>query len=335
LENPVSDITLTLACTMTDRSRPLFDGRVTVPGCRLVMMPGEADDIFRRALRHQEFEVTELSMASHIVTTARGDNPYVAIPVFLSRAFRHSAVYIRTDRGIAGPADLRGKTIGLREYQQTMALWVRGLLRDGHGIKATDMRWRTGGLEAPGGGERIAIDLPAELDLKQVGPAETINGLFAAGEIDAVISGQPPSCFLRKSAPVERLFPSYRDAEIDYFRRTGFFPIMHCIAVRKDVARAYPWLPLELFRAFAKAKALAFADFRASNILRVSLPWVADHYRETEAIMGANPWPYGFKANLDELRAMLDYAASDGLTSKALDPAELFAPNTLDAMDAG
>ena len=133
---------------------------------------------------------------------------------------------------------------------------------------------------------------------------------------------------------MDRLFPNHREAEVDYFRRTGFFPIMHCIAVRKDVASAYPWLPLELFRAFAKAKALAFADFSASNILRVSLPWVTDHLKETEAIMGSNPWPYGFKANGDELRAMLDYAASDGLISKTLDPAELFAPSTLDAVDS-
>ena len=330
----MSDITLTLACTVSDRSRPLFDGRVTVPGCRLVMLPGESDDIFRRSLRDREFEVTELSMASHIVTTARGDSPYLAVPVFLSRAFRHSAIYIRTDRGIARPADLRGKTIGLREYQQTMALWVRGMVRDSHGIAAKDVRWRTGGLESPGGGERIALDLPPDLDLRQVGPDETINRLFAAGALDAVISGQPPSCFVRKSAPVDRLFPNHREAEIDYFRRTGFFPIMHCIAVRKDVASAYPWLPLELFRAFAKAKALAFADFRASNILRVSLPWIADHYRETEAIMGSNPWPYGFKANHDELRAMVDYATSDGLIAKAIHPAELFAPSTLDAVDS-
>jgi 4,5-dihydroxyphthalate decarboxylase len=273
-------------------------------------------------------------MASHIVTTARGDSPYTAVPVFLSRSFRHSALYVRTDRGIAGPADLRGKTIGLREYQQTMALWIRGLLRDAHGIDAREMRWRTGGLERPGGGERIAIDHPAEIDLKQVGPTDTINGLFAAGELDAVISGQPPSCFTKETAPVARLFPDYPAAEIAYHRSTGFFPIMHCIAIRKDVARAYPWLPLELFRAFAKAKALAFADFRASNILRVSLPWVADHYKETQVIMGSNPWPYGFKANRDELRAMVDYAASDGLISKAIDPAELFAPSTLDAMDS-
>jgi 4,5-dihydroxyphthalate decarboxylase len=329
----MAEVSLTLACTVSDRSRPILDGRVAVPGCRLTMLPGEADDIFRRALRDRAFEITELSMASHIVTTARGDSPYTAVPVFLSRAFRHSAVYVRTDRGIASPADLRGKTIGLREYQQTMALWVRGLLRDAHGIDAREMRWRTGGLERPGGGERIAIELPADIDLKQVGPTDTINGLFAAGEFDAMISGQPPSCFANKTAPVARLFPDYRAAEIAYHRSTGFFPIMHCIAIRKDVARAYPWLPVELFRAFAKAKALAFADLQASNILRVSLPWIAAEYEETRAIMGPNPWPYGFAANLKELSAMLDYAASDGLVARKLNPAELFDPSTLDTLD--
>jgi 4,5-dihydroxyphthalate decarboxylase len=329
----MGEISLTLACTVSDRSRPILDGRVMIPGCRLITLPGESDDIFRRALRDRAFEITELSMASHIVTTARGDSPYVAVPVFLSRAFRHSAMYIRTDRSIAGPADLRGKTIGLREYQQTMALWIRGLLRDAHGIDAREIRWRTGGLERPGGGERIAIDLPPDIDLKQVGPADTINDLFAAGELDAVVSGQPPSCFTKGTAPVARLFPDYRNAEIAYHRSTGFFPIMHCIAIRKDVVSAYPWLAVELFRAFAKAKALAMADLQASNILRVSLPWVAVEYETARSLMGANFWPYGFKANVEELGAMLDYAASDGLISRRLDPAELFDPSTLDALD--
>jgi 4,5-dihydroxyphthalate decarboxylase len=169
--------------------------------------------------------------------------------------------------------------------------------------------------------------------VKQVGATDTINGLFATGELDAVISGQPPSCFANKTAPVARLFPDYRTAEIAYYRSTGFFPIMHCIAIRKDVARAYPWLPVELFRAFAKAKALAFADLQASNILRVSLPWIATEYEETRAIMGSNLWPYGFAANLKELSAMLDYAASDGLIARKLDPAELFDQSTLDALD--
>ncbi|MDQ4137205.1 MAG: ABC transporter substrate-binding protein [Pseudomonadota bacterium] len=329
----MAEISLTLACTVSDRSRPILDGRITIPGCRLVTLPGESDDIFRRALRDRAFDITELSMASHIVTTARGDNPYIAIPVFLSRAFRHSAIYIRTDRGVATAADLRGRTIGLREYQQTLALWIRGLLRDGHGIAAREMRWRTGGLERPGGGERIAIDLPADLDLKQVGPGDTINGLFAAGELDAVISGQPPSCFTKKTAPVARLFPDYREAEAAYHKSTGFFPIMHCVAIRKDVAAAHPWVAVELFRAFAKAKAIAMADLQASNILRVSLPWVAAEYESTQNLMGANFWPYGFKANVKELGAMIDYAASDGLIARKLDPAELFEPSTLGEAD--
>jgi 4,5-dihydroxyphthalate decarboxylase len=332
-EEIMAEISLTLACTVSDRSRPILDGRITIPGCRLITLPGESDDIFRRALRDRAFEITELSMASHIVTTARGDSPYIAVPVFLSRSFRHSAIYIRTDRGIASPADLRGKTIGLREYQQTLALWIRGLLRDAHGVDAREIRWRTGGLERPGGGERIAIDLPADIDLKQVGAADTLNGLLAAGDLDAVISGQPPSCFTKKTAPVARLFPDYREAEIAYHKSTGFFPIMHVIAIRKDVASAHPWLAVELFRAFAKAKALAMPDLQASNILRVSLPWVAVEYENTQAVMGANYWPYGFKANVKELAAMLDYAASDGLIARKLDPAELFDPTTLDALD--
>src|ERR687894_734429 len=163
---------LTLACAATDRTRPLMDGRVTVPGVDFTFLPGEPEDIFRRALRDKAFDVTELSMGSHIVTTARGDSPYVGIPVFLSRAFRHSAIYIRTDRGIRTAADLAGRTIGLPEYQQTAALWVRGILREQYGVDTRAIAWRTGG-------ERIAITLPEGFDVRPLG--EDLPGALAAG----------------------------------------------------------------------------------------------------------------------------------------------------------
>lgn len=329
----MADITLTLACHQSDRTRPILSGQIKVPGCNLVMLPGEPEDIFRRALRDKCFDITELSMGSHIVTTARGDAPYIGVPVFPSRAFRHSAIYVRTDRGITRPEDLKGKRIGLPDYQQTAGMWVRGILGDQHGVGAGEVAWRTGGQEQPGSGERIALTLPPGLDVKPIGPGETLNGLLAAGELDGIISPRPPSCMTNKSAPVDRLFPDFRQAEIAYHKATGFFPIMHCIAVRKDVAEANPWLPLELFRAFAKAKAQALSELALINVLRVSLPWAATHYEETRAVMGANPWKYGLKENADEITAMTRYAAGDGLAARVVEPAELFHPSTHDVSD--
>ena len=325
----MTDITLSLACTVSDRTRPILDGHVRVPGCSLVPLPGEPEEIFRRALRDRAFDISELSMGSHIVTTARGDSHHVGVPVFPSRAFRHSGIFIRTDRGIARPEDLKGRRIGLPEYQQTAAMWVRGILADRHGVSAEDATWVVGSQEQAGGTERVAVTLPDRIRIERIGPAETLNGLLAAGDIDAIVTPRPPSCFTARSAPVDRLFPDYPSAEAEYFRATGFFPIMHCLAVRRDVAEAHPWLPVELFRAFSRAKAGALAELQLVNVLRVSLPWVAAHFEATRAVLGPNPWPYGFAANRDEIGAMTRYASADGLAARVVDPAELFHPSTL------
>lgn len=322
-------LTLSLACTLSDRTRPVLDGRVPVPGVTFLALPGEPEDIFRRALRDKAFQVTELSMGSHIVTTARGDSPYVGVPVFLSRAFRHSAIYVRTDRGIRGAADLAGRRIGLPEFQQTAALWVRGMLREHYGVDTAGIAWRTGGLEETGGSERVALQLPPHLDVRPIGPRETLNGLLAAGELDAIVAPRPPSCYTARSAPVDRLYPNYRQEEEAYHRATGFFPIMHCLAVRKDVAAEHPWLPLELFRAFSRAREMSLEELSRVNVLRVSLPWIAAEYEAQAAAMGGDPWPYGFRRNRDEVAAMIRYAVQDGLAAQPIPPEALFHPSTL------
>jgi len=326
----LSDLALTLACVATDRSRPILDGRVAIPGVDFTFSPGEPEAIFKRALREQPWDVTEMSMSSHITVTARGDAHYVGIPVFLSRAFRHSGIYVRSDRGIDRPEDLKGRTIGLPEYQQTAALWVRGILRDLHGIGVRDVKWRIGGVEQTGQGERIKLDLPADIDVTAIGPDETLNGLLAAGEIDAIVSPRPPSSLADTNVPVARLFPDYRAAEIDYHKRTGFFPIMHCLAIRRSLAEEHPDLPSALFRAFVQARNMALDELGMINVLRVSLPWVASALADTRAVMGADIWPYGFARNRDELAAMTRYAHEDGLTAKWLEPEALFHPATLD-----
>jgi 4,5-dihydroxyphthalate decarboxylase len=316
----VTRLSLTLACTASDRTRPILDGRVSVPGVDFVMLPGEPEDIFRRALRDRAFDVSELSMGSHIVTTARGDSAYAGVPVFPSRAFRHSAVYVRTDRGISGPADLAGRTIGLPEYQQTAALWVRGVLREHYGVDTRGVAWRTGG-------ERVPIALPGGLDVRPLG--EDLPAALAAGRLDALIAPRPPAAFEDGSAPVARLWPDYRAEEIAWRRATGFFPIMHCIAVRRDVAERHPWLPVELFRAFVRARDMALAELRLVNVLRVSMPWAAAAFEEQAAIMGGDPWPYGFARNRDEIAAMVRFAVTDGLAVEAIPPEALFHPSTL------
>jgi 4,5-dihydroxyphthalate decarboxylase len=319
-------IELTVACTLTDRTAPILDGRIPIEGCRVIPMgSSDAQEIFRRALKDAAFDVAEMSMSTHIVMSARSDYPYVALPVFLSRAFRHSSIYIRSDRGIDGPQQLSGRRIGLEQFQQTIALWVRGILGDVYGVKASSIEWISGGLEKAGGGERVPLSLPPEIRLRQAPDGESLNGMLQRGDLDAVISTRPPSCFTAGHERVTRLFPDYRSAEVAYFRQTGNFPIMHCLLLRRSLAEEHPWLAASIYAAFSRAKAEALADLAAKNYLRVSLPWAAEELESTSQLMGSRMWDYGLATNRQELSDMLRYALSDGLIARPVQPEDLFA----------
>ena len=324
----MSKLKLSLACTQTDRSAPILDGRIPIEGCEIIPLPGQTQDIFRRTLSEQAFDIAEMSMCSQIVQASRQDENYVAIPVFLSRAFRHSSIYIRSDRGIERPEDLAGKTIGLEQYQQTVALWVRGILADQHGVRTQDVQWRNGGLDQPGGGERLALKLPADIRLEAIPKGETLNAMLAKGHLDALIATRPPACFTDRLPNVARLFPDYKQAEISYFQQSGAFPIMHCLVIRRSIVDAHPWLPTEVFKAFVKAKAYALKELTLMNIPRITLAWIAEDAAETRAILGDNMWSYGLRESRHELETMLRYSLNDGLISEAMSPEQLFHPST-------
>jgi 4,5-dihydroxyphthalate decarboxylase len=324
----MTKLKLSLACTQTDRAAPLLDGRIAIEGCEVIPLPGQTQDIFRRVLDDQAFDIAEMSMASHIIQVDRAASDYVAIPVFLSRSFRHSAIYIRTDRGITRPEDLAGRTIGIEQYQQTVGLWVRGILGDEHGVRTQDVNWMNGGLEQPGGGERIALNLPESIRLSAIPKGQTLNNMLVDGELDAVIGSRPPSSFEGGHPKVARLFADYRTAETAYFQRTKAFPIMHCVVIRRSLVDAHPWLPVEVLRAFVKAKAYALKELTLYNIPRVSLAWIANDFAETQRVLGDRMWAYGFKESRHEIEAMLRYASNDGLTTRALMPEDIFHPST-------
>jgi 4,5-dihydroxyphthalate decarboxylase len=290
---------------------------------------GEPEDLFARALRREEFDVTELSLSSYLIVTGRGTSPYVAVPAFPSRAFRHSAVYVRTDRGIERPEDLAGTTVGTPEFQQTAGLWVRGILADRHGVPPSAIRWRTGGLEAPGATERIGIEVREGIEVEPIGPADTLNGMLLDGRLDALVSPRPPSSFEAGDPLVRRLWPDFREEERRFFRETGLFPIMHVIAVRRELAEREPWLPASVYRAFTEAKRLAIADLERTNFMRVTLPWVPlDDVRE---LMGEDYWPYGVAPNRAALEAAIRWSHAEGLSARAPSLAELFHPSTSEA----
>lgn len=319
---------ISFGCTVSDRTRPLLEGRVAIEGCELERITGEPEDLFARALRNEEFDVTELSLSSYLVVLGDRTSPYLAVPAFPSRAFRHSAVYVRTDRGIDRPEDLVGMTVGVPEFQQTAALWVRGILADRHGVSPSAIRWRTGGLERPGGEERIPVQVREGIDLRPIDASSTLSVMLAEGRLDALVSPRPPSCFEAGDPQVRRLWPDHRAEERRFYRDTGLFPIMHVVAIRRSLAERHPWLAPNVFRGFAEAKRLAIHDLEQTNFLRVTLPWI--ELDTVRALMGDDYWPYGLAANLPELESAIRWSVEEGLSSRSLDPSELFDAETLE-----
>ncbi len=318
---------VTLACSDNDRTRAIVDGRVAIEGCDLTCLVLEPAEMFARACRYAEFDICELSFSSYMRLIDNGNSPYTAVPAFLSRSFRHSSFYIRTDRGIRTPADLAGKTVGVPEYQMTAALWLRGMMQDEYGVKPTDVRWRTGGQEQPGREERMPVSIDG-LDLKPIADGKTLSGMLQAGEIDALLSARTPSVFLRQAPNVDRLFPNYKEVERAYYKKSGFFPIMHLVAVRSSLAEKYPWLPASVYKAMISSKAIGLEKLSNLAQLAVALPWMEAEAAETKALMGNDYWRYGVKECRHEIDVMTRYAHEQGLTKRRLSAEELFAPST-------
>ena len=319
---------LSLSVCNYDRTAALFDGRVTIEGCDVAAVALEPEESFHRAFKYQEFDVTEVSMSSYLMTTARGDAHYVAVPAFVSRLFRHSGIYIRTDRGIKRPEDLKGKTIGLPEYQMTANVWIRGTLQDEHGVKPADIKWRNGGLEDPGREERSKINLPSEIELKSIPKDRTLSDMLAKGEIDGLLSARAPSCFLSGAPDVARLFPNYPEAEEAYFRKTRLFPIMHAIGIRKSLVERHPWLAVSVYKAFLKAKALCMHELGQIGHLAVSQPWSVYEHERLQTIMGEDYWSYGAHENKHALETLMRYSFEQGLSVRKIPVDEMFAKST-------
>jgi len=324
------EVPITIACGNYDRTRAIRDGRVKVEGCAATYLPLYPEEIFFRAFRYQEFDVSELSFSSYIRTVAAGASAYVGIPAFVSRLFRHSGMYVGADAGINAPADLRGKRVGLPEYQITAVVWMRGIMQHEYGVKPTDIHWRSGGQEEPGRDERTPLKPIPGLDLKPIGKDETLVGMLRDGALDALFTARAPSSFLRGEPHIRRLFANTREAEQAYYKKTRMFPIMHLVGIRKELVARYPWLPTSVYKAFCEAKALAMADLRDVNALMVTLPWLEAETAETMAVMGQDFWKYGIHENMPEIEALTGYAYEQGLIERRVGVEELFHRSTFE-----
>lgn len=318
---------LTLACGAYDRTVALALGDVRPAGIDLTYLRLPVEETFWRMTRHAEFDAAEMSLSSYIIRRSRGDDALVAIPVFLSRFFRHSCLFVNAEAGIEQPEDLHGKRMGVPEYQMTAAVWIRGFLEDDYGIRPSDLRWFQGGLEQTGRIEKVPIQIPG-LEITPIGPDQTLSAMLAAGEIDALMGARTPSSF--DGRRVRRLFPDFRAVEADYFRRTGIFPIMHTVVLRRALLERQPWVARSLYDAFRAAKDHALAEIGDSVALAASVPWLLAEVEATRALMGEDYWPYGLEPNRRALEALARYDFEQGLAARLVAAEELFAESTLD-----
>ena len=327
----MAKLRLTMACWNYDRTRALLEQRVPIDGIELNYLNLPVEETFFRMLRHREFDIAEMSLSSYTLSLFRDNPPFVALPVFPSRFFRHSCIYVHAGSGIREPKDLAGKRIGNPEYQMTAVVWIRGILGDEYGVPVTSGNYFTGGEEQPGRPEKLALSLPPQFRVEPIPAGKTLSRMIASGEIDALYTARAPSTFDGGSGQVRRLFPNYAEVEREYYLRTKIFPIMHVIVIRREVYEQNRWIAQSLLKAFLAAQRDIYDDLHETAALKFMLPWLLPHVEETEKLMGHDFWPYGLEPNEHTLSTFLRYSFEQGLSKRQLTPRELFAPESLES----
>ena len=327
----MSRLRLALACWNYDRTRGLLEGRIQPDGIDLVYLNLPVEETFFRMLRNREFDVAEMSLSSYAVSLSRPERPFIAIPVFPSRFFRHSCIYVNAKSGIREPKDLVGRHVGNPEYQMTAPVWIRGILQDEYGVPVDGVTYRTGGEEEPGRPEKLKLDLPANIRVQPIGETQTLSAMLRDGDIDALYTARMPSTYRTAPDRVKRLFESYMEVEQAYYRKTRIFPIMHTVVIRRALYEQSPWIAMSLYKAFAQAQREAYEDLYVTAALKTMLPWLTKHVEDARSLMGDDYWAYGFAPNRECLDTFLRYHHEQGLSKKRLNPEELFAPETMES----
>ncbi len=324
----MSKLPLTFACWNYDRTRALFEHQVQPEGIDLNYVNLPVEETFFRMLRYREFDVAEMSLSSYVMSLFKPEPPFVAIPVFPSRSFRHSCIYLNVNSQIGEPNDLIGKKVGSPEYQLTASVWIRGIMADEYGVPVNSVRHFAGGQEEPGRPEKLALDLPNDIRIERIRQDQTLSSMLANGEIDALYTPRMPSSFRTSGGKVKRLFENFAEVERDYFRRNRIFPIMHAVVIRKELYERNRWIAQSLFKAFRVAQREVYEDLTETAALKVMLPWLPAHIEETRREMGDDFWPYGLEPNRHTLATFLRYSYEQGLSKRLLEPEQLFVPET-------
>ncbi|HZQ11884.1 MAG TPA: ABC transporter substrate-binding protein [Pseudolabrys sp.] len=316
-------LNLTLAVTDYDHVRDLVNGAVQADGMVLTGFVLPVEEIFFRFIKNREWDVSEMSFGKFIGFAGQGNSPFVGIPVFPSRVFRHSAFYVRADRGIRSPKDLAGKTVGIPEWAQTAGIYARGFLSETAGVDLAKIAWVQAGMNEAGREEKVEFKLPPGIRYSQRRDT-SLSAMLLSGEIDAAISARVPDAFVNGGGKVVRLYPDYRGEEMRYYEATGIFPIMHVIAIRRAVFERYPWVAMNLLKAFEQAKLRSYERINDLTASRIPVPWAASVAGEWGGAFGADPFAYGLEANRKTLEAFCRFAHAQGITAHRLAPDDLF-----------
>lgn len=321
----MSRIKLTIACGPYDRMDAIANGRVQIEGIDSVYVSIKSGpEISARMIKNKEFDVSEMSASTYMSARARGDFPFIAIPVFPSKAFRHSFIFVNRKSGITKPQDMIGRRVGMMGYGQTAAVWIRGMLQDDFGLDLRKIKWLEGGSDAPYVTGKN-INIPEGIKIEVIDNNIAMSDLLARGEIDAMFGARHPAAF-GKCPDVVRLFPNYREVERDYFGRTGIFPIMHTVVIREELYEKSRWIAASLYKAFVEAKQFADRDMRFSGAVRYALPWLAHDIDEIDELFHGDPFCYGVEENRASLTALARYLHDQGFVDRAIDIDALFAP---------
>ena len=325
----MADLRLSVGCGDYDRTRALFDGTIRAEGTELQWVPSPVPHQLFVRVQNGEFDAAEMSLSGLTTMLARGDNQLVGIPVFTSRLFRHSFVFVNSQAGIHRPQDLAGRKVGVTDYSITSAVWIRGFLQHDYGVQPQHMQWFVGGLNDAAHVVPLATERPSQVQLQPIPEGATLSRMLVSGELDALVCAGMPDCFKQGASTVRRLFPNFQEVEADYYRRTGIVPIMHVLVLRRSVYEQNPWVARSLYQAFERSKQQCYRWLQDTGAPKVTLVWLAAHAEAERAIFGPDPWHYGLEKNRPTLEALVTYVHEQGLANRRVPPEELFAREVL------
>lgn len=315
---------LTIAISEYEHVGDFLEGHVSAEGIDITRLKHVHEEIFFRFLKYREWDVSEVSFAKYVSLVSQEDKSLIAIPVFPSRIFRLSSFYVHSNGGIHKPEDLAGKKIGIPEWAQTASVYTRGYLSGRIGIPLQDIEWFQAGVNEPGRTEKVSLNLPEGVRYTQV-KDRSLTDLLLSKDVDAVLSARPPQHFLNGNPEIVRLFENFQAEEVNYWQETGIFPIMHVVVIRAEVYQKYPWIAMNLFKAFQEAKENSISRMLDISSSRVPIPWGHVYAQRAVDMFGKDYWPYGIEANRNTLETFLKFAYDQGVCHRLLAPEELFA----------